>query len=52
VKVKTTVEDLIGAAINAGITRHEATMTIYDMLSEFISDEDRAVIMGQIEELV
>lgn len=52
VTVKTTVEDLIGSVINTGLTRYEATMIIYDVLAEFISDEDRIIIMDKIKELV
>ena len=52
VTVKTTVEDLVGSAINSGLTRYEAVMTIYDVLAECMSDEDRKFIMDQIEEII
>ena len=52
VTVKTTVEDLIGSAINTGLTRYEAKMAVHDILDEFLDRREHKFIMGKIEEVV
>lgn len=52
VKVKTTVEELIGAAILTGLTKHEAYSVVFDVLSELMSEKDRKFVMDMIKEIV
>lgn len=52
VTIETTVEDLIGAAINSGLGREEAIMAVHDILDEFLKPKDHRFIMDKIEELV
>lgn len=52
VKIKATVEEIIGSMCNRGLSRYEVTMAVYELLGEYMSYEDRDIIMDKIKELI